>query len=71
MIKTIKLVSKEPIEGIIKAKIKDIFETSKNPNQVLLENIPEFCFMQGDILYFTGLRTVHPHIEEMEVNTLE
>lgn len=29
MIKTIKLVSKEPIEGITKAKIKDIFETSK------------------------------------------
>ena len=27
MIKTIKLVSKEPIEGITKAKIKDIFET--------------------------------------------
>ena len=56
MIKTIKLVSKE---------------TSKNPNQVLLDNIPEFCFMQGDVLYFTGLRALNPCIEEMEVNTLE
>lgn len=71
MIKTIKLVSKEPIEDITKAKIKDIFETSKNPNQVLLDNVPEFCFMQGDVLYFTGLRTSHSYIEEMEVNTLE
>lgn len=71
MIKTIKLVSKKQIEGITKAKIKDIFETSKNPNQVLLDNIPEFCFMQGDVLYFTGLRALNPCIEEMEVNTLE
>ena len=71
MIKTIKLISKEPIEGITKAKIKDIFATSKNPNQVLLDNVPEFCFMQGDILYFTGLRTLNPNIEELEVNTLE
>lgn len=69
MIKTIKL--KEPIEGITKAKIKDIFETSKNPNQVLLDNVPEFCFMQGDVLYFTGLRALNPCIEEMKVNTLE
>ena len=58
MIKTIKLVSKEPIEGITKAKIKDIFETSKNPNQVLLDNVPEFCFMQGDVLYFTTFSLV-------------
>ena len=71
MIKTIKLVSKEPIEGITKAKIKDIFETSKNPNQVLLDNIPEFCFMQGDVLYLQGLRTLHTYIEEMEVKTIE
>lgn len=71
MIKTIKLISKEPIEGITKAKIKDIFATSKNPNQVLLDNVPEFCFMQGDILYFTGLRTLNPNIEELEVKTLE
>ena len=37
MIKTIKLVSKEPIEGITKAKIKDIFETGTCQNELKAE----------------------------------
>lgn len=69
--KKIKLVSEKQIDDKTKAKIKDIFSTSKNPNQVLLDNIPEYAFMQGDVLYFTGLRTKNPYIEQMEVTVLE
>lgn len=71
MTKTIKLVSVKPIDEKTKAKIKDIFATSKNPNQVLLDNVPDYKFMQGDVLYFTGLRTNNPCIEELEVSVLE
>lgn len=71
MTKTIKLVSVNPLSEETKAKIKDIFATTKNPNQVLLDNVPDYAFMQGDVLYFTSLRTNNPHIEEMEVNMLE
>ena len=71
MNKTIKLVSVNPLSEQTKAKIKDIFATAKNPNQVLLDNVPEYKFMQGDVLYFTDLRTINPRIEEMEVSVLE
>lgn len=71
MIKNIKLVSVKPIDEKTKTKIKDIFATSKNPNQVLLDNVPDYAFMQGDVLYFTSLRTNNPNIEEMEVSVLE
>ena len=69
--KTIKLVSVNPLDEKTKAEIKDIFATAKNPNQVLLDNVPDYAFMQGDVLYFTSLRTNNPHIEEMEVSVLE
>lgn len=39
MIKTIKLVSKEPIEGITKAKIKDIFESILSECQSIIDAI--------------------------------
>ena len=69
--KTIKLISKDGVSEGTKAKIKEIFATTRNPNQVLLNNIAEYSFMQGNTLYFTGLRTNHPVIEEMEVAVLE
>lgn len=69
--KKIKLISVNGIDDAVKAQIKDIFATAKNPNQVLLNNVPDYAFMQGDVLYFTGLRTNNPVIEELEVAVLE
>lgn len=69
--KKIKLISVGGVSEGTKAKIKEIFATAKNPNQILLNVIPEYAFAQGDVLYFTGLRTNNPTIEEMEVAVLE
>ena len=63
----LKLISIEPISEDIKKKIKAIYEESNNPNDSMLNSIPEYQFSQGNVLYFCGLRTVHPNIEEIEI----
>ena len=69
--KQIKLVSVNGVDEKTKNMIKDIYATAINTNQVMLDNIPSYKFRQGDILYFTDLRKIHPTIESLEVECMD
>lgn len=69
--KTLKLVSLTPIDKRTKNKIKDIYATSKNPNGVMLEVIPDYKFAQGDVLYFCDQKATGKYVEPLEVSVID
>lgn len=64
---TIKIISVGPLPQIAIKKIKNIYQESNNPNESLLNSIPEYKFSQGNSLYFCDLRTKNPNIQEIEI----
>lgn len=64
---TIKIISVGPLPQVAIKKIKNIYKESNNPNESLLNSIPEYKFSQGNSLYFCDLRTKNPNIEEIEI----
>lgn len=70
MKRKLKIVSIDPVDEKTLAKIKDIYATAKNPNGVMIREVPGFKFAQGYVLYFCD-QTKRKSIQEIEVDELE